>query len=824
MTYHTLAVVNEIHPQLVKKFDSTAHWKVNGKTPAAATYWPQSVDGFPESDPNFPAPAQTTLLPRIADFIYLKLAEPLKPGATVNVEGADGRKASFGFNPGSTVCWALKVNQVGYLPDAPQKFAYLGMWLGAAGAADFSRFEGQAFQLHAFEPGRNWRDGQAKGPPVFTGKIKLRAKEAGQKHKDQPITGEDVYELDWSAFQQPGRYCIVVPGLGRSWPFKIGAEVYGEVFYTAMKGLYIQRCGVELAAPFTQWPRKACHVTTYQGGFPPESDRWYDNDKYDAPGADGKAAFGFRDATGKPVRMNSFTAVGSTRTTKVIPGLKGGWHDAADYDRRVGHYDVVWDLCGVFEMFPAKFTDGQLNLPESGNGIPDLLDEAAVQVDLFRKTQTPAGGVSSWIEQNSHPRHAGTPDKDTNPFVMSLPERNASLDYAAAAAYLGRLMTPFNAARAKEYLESAKLAYAWGVDPKNTIRGVKFTTVASYYSGGKGGQPVQFDQKEQLPGINGGKPSRPHMLAAMQLFAATKEPRYLADWNAGNGANDVLIRGLPDAITPFTYVTPLLHPELFGQETVNRLQAAAEREAALFMQGQTELAYRLLWRPATHGYFGFMGWGATNAGRRARFPLLLWRVTGAEKYRQAALLGLDWELGCNEMGRSLVSGLGSTRPVVFQHIMSETDSLLEPYPGIAPYTFTYGVALPAWQYQFALVDGGHDSTKSFFSGAATCLLPASLGRDKIQGEFNAIARTGNWQKAMTDTLRPVIEPMYPIMRRLYTHPVASPPQNEFTINESISPLAACAAALLPAGWKPDEALKTRKPITQPQDLPFYLQP
>lgn len=42
----------------------------------------------------------------------------------------------------------------------------------------------------------------------------------------------------------------------------------------------------------------------------------------------------------------------------------------------------------MFEMFPAKFSDGQLNLPESGNGIPDVLDEAAVQVDVFRKTQT----------------------------------------------------------------------------------------------------------------------------------------------------------------------------------------------------------------------------------------------------------------------------------------------------------------------------------------------------------------------------------------------------------------------------------------------------
>lgn len=199
-------------------------------------------------------------------------------------------------------------------------------------------------------------------------------------------------------------------------------------------------------------------------------------------------------------------------------------------------------------------------------------------------------------------------------------------------------------------------------------------------------------------------------------------------------------------------------------------------------------------------------------------------MTGAEKYRQAALLGLDWQLGCNEMGRSMVSGLGSTRPVIFQHIMSEKDNLLEPYPGIAPIAFSYGVAYPAWQYQFALVDGGHDSAKAYFPGAATCLLPASLGRDKIQGEFNAIARTGNWQKTMIDKLRPALEVTYPILRRLYTHPAAVPSQNEFTVNENISPLAACAAALLPAGWKPDAALKNRQPITKAQDLPIYLQP
>jgi hypothetical protein len=42
-----------------------------------------------------------------------------------------------------------------------------------------------------------------------------------------------------------------------------------------------------------------------------------------------------------------------------------------------------------------------LNIPESGNGIPDILDEAAYAVDAWKSTQRPDGAVSSWIEQSS---------------------------------------------------------------------------------------------------------------------------------------------------------------------------------------------------------------------------------------------------------------------------------------------------------------------------------------------------------------------------------------------------------------------------------------
>ena len=86
--YHTLLAMAEVRPRLVKDFETPAYWSVNGKPPEVATYWPQTVDGFPASDPGFPAPAAYVELPRIADFVYLKLAEPVRNGTRLDVRSA----------------------------------------------------------------------------------------------------------------------------------------------------------------------------------------------------------------------------------------------------------------------------------------------------------------------------------------------------------------------------------------------------------------------------------------------------------------------------------------------------------------------------------------------------------------------------------------------------------------------------------------------------------------------------------------------------------------------------------------------------------------
>src|SRR4029079_9390346 len=112
---------------------------------------------------------------------------------------------------------ALKVNQIGYLPEAPAKYAYLGVWMGSLGAFDFStvakKFEFRDATTHAV---------------AFSGECKLRHK-SGVKNEGaykEDLSFEDVYELDFSALKNEGNYYVCVPGAGRSFTFKVAKDVY----------------------------------------------------------------------------------------------------------------------------------------------------------------------------------------------------------------------------------------------------------------------------------------------------------------------------------------------------------------------------------------------------------------------------------------------------------------------------------------------------------------------------------------------------------------------------------------------------------------------
>ncbi len=169
----------------------------------------------------------------------------------------------------------------------------------------------------------------ATGRTVFQGTLRKVA-------ENDPVSGDDVWDADFTPLRQSGRYKFVVDGVGESFPFEVRDDIYDNLFRDAVRFYLLQRCGVALtpqhAGPFA---REACHL-------------------------------GDRQAL--------------TRDGAEQRDVSGGWHDAGDCNKYAAWVRYpLFMMLDLYDLRPTAFRDKQLNIPESGNGIPDLLDEAGAE-------------------------------------------------------------------------------------------------------------------------------------------------------------------------------------------------------------------------------------------------------------------------------------------------------------------------------------------------------------------------------------------------------------------------------------------------------------
>jgi endoglucanase len=241
---------------------------------------------------------------------------------------------------------------------------------------------------------------------------------------DDADSGDRVQAADFTKLEAAGSYYLEVPGVGRSWDFSVGANVYAHAFYLAMRAFYGQRCGiaVDLGAEFPGYRHAACHL---RGAYHASSGR-----------------------------------TGTHESSR-------GWHDAGDYGRYTVNSAIsTATLLWAWELFGARLRDVNLNIPESNDPVPDLLDEVRWNLDWMLTMQDADGGV--WHKQTS---------EQFAPFVM--PERDdsvsyvvgtgaqpyksscATADFAAVTAIAARVYAPFDAAYARKSLRAAGRAWRW---------------------------------------------------------------------------------------------------------------------------------------------------------------------------------------------------------------------------------------------------------------------------------------------------------------------------------------------------------------------------
>ncbi len=669
-----------------------------------------------------------------AHYAYLKMPEPLRNGKQYEIKVRGEASVSFRYDENHLVSRAIKVNQAGYLPSASHKIAYLGAHLYDAGPMDCSMY-----------PTFDVVDATT-GTAAFTGPLVLRDKNSRVAAKKDDATngktpalihGENLYELDFSALKAQGEFFIRIPGVGRSWPFRHADDAYGEVFYTAARGLYHQRCGIAYETPYTNWKRPLCHT-----------DPIYESEHISFP----------KGKNEQPEGYERFDVIAATLDKKQkTENVRGGWHDAADWDRVDTHYAPIFDMLYAYEMAPEKFTDSQLNIPESGNGIPDILDEVAYGLAVWEKSMKANGGVAGHVETWTHPEIDSEVD-----YAFSRRTRWDSLLFAAAAAQLSEQLTSLAPTRSEELKAEALKAYSFGANPANSLGKVTFH---ARHDRGKG-DPYTLEWEEKDSYIEAYL-----LLAKVRLYRITQDKQYIEGLG---GLLDTPLRpyAWPCSITDFSpwFFFSLVH----GPEAIlpkfQRLKIIKSYflEPADKLLGYIEtMPYRHSW-PRDQDYW--QGWGATVMTNPGRALLIAFALTGDEKYRDAALLNMDFMFGGNPMGMSWTTGIGYVYPTDIQHTVSRDDGIADPVPGITIYGITGGV-YPALREQVWQSPGG------------------SMSKEPVVYQ----------------------DPKTPVWRRWSCHPSLNTAQCEFTIHETNSSTIFCAAMMLSEGWKPSEALKKRQP-------------
>ena len=350
---------------------STEEWTISSKDDS--TFGNQKA--LMVSRKSKPMNTDNTLTSELDHWIFLQLPQSMKQGCAYSVTipsglNSDIKEAKVKFDIWNSRSEAVHVNILGYVPQEPLKAADLYLWLGDGGQRDYSSFEGKNVYLYNV----NTKKSAKVGKVAFWMSADQHEKEANQKN----MTGSDVWNIDFKA-SKPGRYRLVVEGVGCSMDFDIKNDIYFEPYHYSVRGYYYMRLGEPILPNISPVPRQPMFIpetdpvglTVYKTDLHPWHPEWRKlrGDVWDEPHFKSaqESAFWQHRLPGNPVNTE----------------VRGGHSDAMDWDRHLAHVSNIYDMLLPYLLTNGRISEDNLSIRESGNGIPDLIDEARNEVDFF---------------------------------------------------------------------------------------------------------------------------------------------------------------------------------------------------------------------------------------------------------------------------------------------------------------------------------------------------------------------------------------------------------------------------------------------------------
>jgi len=443
-----------------------------------------------------------------------------------------------------------------------------------------------------------------------TGKVVMSGQTSGKVSDES--SGDTVCYADFTQLKDAGSYYIYVEGLGRSYEFKIGDyTLFAQVNDSLVKALYYQRCGSQLTSEHAgEYVHGACH-------------------------------------TGKAKLYGN---------EEVEIDVSGGWHDAGDYGRYVVPAAVTAaDLMLAYEFYPQSFTNS-LNIPESNNNLPDVLDEVKYGIEWMLKMQDSDGGVYHKVTSRNFPDITTMPDIDVDDLLVLPVSTTATADFAAVTAMAARVYKEFDAEFSARCLNASVKAWNWLEKNKDFI---EFRN------------PQEVSTGEY--GDNSGRDEK--AWAAAELFRTTGNKKY-SEYFISNYEYNGFGLGWQN-VSGFAAIAYLFADSDNAEPKVAEgIRKAWLDKADMFVNTAEKDGYLLAMHKMEYS------WGSNmNVANHAMHLLIADKLQNNEKYTQTAADCVHYLLGRNTLNQSYITGFGSKLVMQPHHRPSAGDSVKEPVPG-----------------------------------------------------------------------------------------------------------------------------------------------
>lgn len=475
--------------------------------------------------------------------------------------------------------------------------------------------------------------------------------------------GDTIRQIVFSDVTTPGEYMIAVDDSIFSYPFAIADTVYSNALASALKAYYYNRASMPIDSVYGgMWARPE--------GHPDDS-----------------------------VLVHK-SAASAMRPEGTVLSLPGGWYDAGDYNKYIVNSSITtYTLMLAAHLYPEVAKELTVNIPESGNGLPDLVNETLYNLRWMLTMQDPNdGGVYHKLTTLSFEGFIMPADCHKTRYVVSK-STAAALDLAATAAFASRTLPAVSESLkplADSCREVALKAYAWAEKNPNVIFNNPQDVSTGEYGDG--------DLNDEW------------LWASTEMFLTFGDDKYQAEAQKHKGDYGVPSWG---SVGTLAYYSMLADDCcVAGFDPMKTVGSIADSLLDIEVKSPVDLSLI------------DYDWGSNSfIANNGMLKLIMAKYSSskADKLKASAQNDLHYILGRNAVGYSFVTGVGSNPAMHIHHRPSAADGIYAPVPGF----------LAGGPNTIVPTDCGPESGRSNYPAAAYADQECSYSTNEVAINWNA---------------------------------------------------------------------------------------